>query len=153
MDCGVSVSSSMTMMSLLLAERDRFWVGQVRSITPGLAFRFRDLNSVIGWSTVSFMRVASFLFFEACKLFPRPSCSSSAAARSDDPSELVVDHEGLPKEGKGRTYLDGSKARRSHSPFPRTSYPTTVLECPVCWRTSGMHSVTATAPLSAPFTV
>ena len=39
---------STTMISLLLAERGRFWVEQVRSIVPGLAFRFRAFISVIG---------------------------------------------------------------------------------------------------------
>ena len=77
---------------LPLAERDRFRVGQVRSITPGLAFRFRAFISLIGWNIVSLIRATSL---EAFEVVPRTSCCPSAAARNGGRSDLAVNREEL----------------------------------------------------------
>ena len=147
------MSSSIITISLSLAERDRFWVGQVESIALGFAFRFRAFISVIGWSMVSFIRATNLLSFEACRAVLGVPCNSTTAVRKDGRSDLVVDRERLYKWLTDHTNLEGSKTRRLHSPFLWISYPTTVLECPACWRTTGMHSVTVTAPPNASCTV
>jgi len=89
------------MTSLPLAERDLFWVGQVRSMTPGLAFRFRAFISVIWLSMLSLIRAPSVLSLEARKLVPGPSCSPSAAVRTEDWTDLVVGHDKLCEEVDG----------------------------------------------------
>ena len=77
-------------MSLLLAERGRFWVGRVRSIMLGLAFRFRAFISFIGRNMVSFMRLTSFLSLGVGELVPTPCCCPSAAVRNDERSCLII---------------------------------------------------------------
>ena len=91
------MSSSTITTSLPLAERDRFWVGQVRSMALGFTFRFRAFISVIGWSMVSLIRATNLLSFEVCRVVPGAPCSSSTAVRKDGRNDLAVDHEGLCK--------------------------------------------------------
>jgi hypothetical protein len=90
MDCEVSVCSSRTMMSLLLVERGRFWFGRVRSIIPGLAFRFRAFISLIGRNMVSLIRSMSFLSLGICELVPTPPCGPSVAVRNGGRSRLII---------------------------------------------------------------
>lgn len=101
MGCGVSASSSRTMTSLPLPEQDRFWVERVRSMSPGLAFRFRAFISVTGWNTASLMRSASFLPLEACGPVPRPSCTPSAAVRNQEWGGLAVGRYRLQEKTNG----------------------------------------------------
>ena len=108
MGCEGSASPSRTMMSPLLAERGRFWVGRVRSIIPGLPFRFLAFISLIGWNMVSFRRSMSFLSLGACELAPTSSCGPSAEARNRELSCLTINCKELCvcEEGYG-TYVLG----------------------------------------------
>ena len=99
MDRDASVGSSTTMMSSSLAERGRFCVGRVRSITPELALRFRVVISLMEWRTVSLMRSTSFLSLEAYELVPIPPLSPNAAVREDERSRLTVNREEAGEEG------------------------------------------------------
>lgn len=112
------------MTSLPLAERDRFWVGQVRSIMPGLTFRFRAFIPVIVWSMVPLMRSTSFLSLVARELVLSPSCGPSAAVRNEGRSGLAVDYEMYEKIDRGeritRTWTDQRRGDYTpHSSEPR----------------------------------